>query len=293
MTRKEYSRLMKSISTIPIITVLTVISVISFIISLSQKKMCISQLNSPTESININALKEFIEDFNVFEFMYDFWFVSEFYLISIIAFLLFVGIFLSHQIQKQKETAYGNLLVSRIGYKKYLDSMLISQSLYIFSVVVISSFISIIIALILGGFGNSSQLGGFDLNLIQSLIIVLAQIMITAVIMVLINGCSLLFSTFIKNKYILQAFPLFMFFIIPQLIVSTLGNISDFIGKITLPFILQSELMAIDNILNEYINTDKFEISNIAFYLIPIISYFALFTVLYCINIKKNEREYI
>lgn len=111
--------------------------------------------------------------------------------------------------------------------------------------------------------------------------------------MVLINSCTLLASCFIKNKYILQAFPLFMFLILPQLIVSTLGNVSSFIGNITLPFVLWNELMAIDNIINDYELNGMFSNTEIIYYLIPILTYFILFIVLYCINLKKNERDYI
>lgn len=293
MTGKEYGRMMKSISTIIIIIILTVISVFSFAVSFSDKKMFISQLDRHIEDINIDSLKVLIEHYNGFKFMFNFWFVSDFYFIFIVALLLFTGVFLSYQIQKHKEEAYGNLLISRIGYKKYLNNILVSQSLYIFSVVTITSLISLIIAFIIGGFGRYTSLGGFGISSIQAILIIFVQNMLMSIVMVLINGCSLMVSCFIKNKYVLQAFPLFIFLILPQLIVSTLGNVSSFIGNITLPFVLWNEFMAIDNILNDYVNIKKFDISEIAYYLIPIITYFALFTALYCINIKKNERDYI
>lgn len=291
--KKEYRRMMKSISTISIIAVLTIIEIISFAISLSDKNMFLSQLNLPAADINITALQKLIEDYNGFKFMFDSWFLSDLYFIFIVALMLFIGIFLSYQVQKHKDDCYGNLLVSRIGYKKYLANTLISQSLYIFSIIAITNLLSLIIAFIFGGLGNGTDLATFNLNAVQSLSIIFVQTMFMSVIMVLINGCSLLVSSFIKNKYFLQAFPLLVFLIIPQLIVSTLGNISDFIGKITMPFVLWNEFMAIDNILNEYTIKEKFSVSEVIYYIIPIITYLVLLTVLYLINLKKNEREYI
>lgn len=291
--RKDYFRMMKSMFTISIIIILSIISIISFVISLSDKKMFILQLNLPDTEINKVALQRLIEHYNGFKFIFDFWFVSDLYFIFIVALLLFVGVFLSYQIQKHKEEAYGNLLVSRTGYKKYLDNILVSQSIYILSIITITSLISLIIAFIIGGVGYNTDLSSLDINFIQALIVIFVQNIFLSIIIVLINGCSLLISCFIKNRYILQAVPLFIFLILPQIVVSTLGNVSNFIGNITMPFVLWNELMAIDNIMNDYVLDGTFSVSEIIYYLIPILTYFALFIVLYCINIKKNERDYI
>ena len=293
MVKKEYTRMMKSIMTISIVIILIVISIISFYISLSDKNMFISQLNNPAEDINIESLKTFIQHYNGFKFLFDFWYVSDFYFIFIIALLLFVGIFLSYQIQKHKDESYGNLLVTRISYKKYLNNTLISQSLYIFSIITIANFISLIIAFFIGGFGGNTELGSFKINIIQALIIIFIQNIFMSFIVILINGCSLLISCLIRNKYILQVLPLLIFFIFPQLIISTLGNFSDIIGNIALPFVLMNELIAISNIINDYVINDRIFYSEIIYYLIPILTYFILFIVLYCINLKKNERDYI
>ncbi len=293
MIKKEYSRMIKSIPTISIIIILTAISVISFIISLADKKMNIAQLNDPPEFININTLINYIDEYNGFKFIFRFWYVSDFYFIFIVALFLFIGVFLSSQIQKHKEGAYGNLIVGRIGYKRYLSNTLVSQSLYIFSVIAITNILSLVIAFIMGGVGANTNLSGFDINYIQALIIIFVQNMLISIIAVLVNGCSLLISCYIKNKYILQAFPLFIFLILPQLIASTIGNISDIIAKITLPFVILNELMAVDNLINIYIDNKFFPAAEIMTYLIPIISYFILFIVLYYINLKKNERNYI
>lgn len=293
MIKRNYFKLLKSISTFVICTILLVISIVSFTVSLFEKNSFIHQLNSTSPDINIDALNNLIEHYNGFKLIFNFWFVSDLYFIFVAVTLLFLGVFLSYQIQKHKEEAYGNLLVSRIGYKKYLDDTLVSQSLYIFSIVTITNLISLTIAFIFGGMGCDTDLSSFDINIIQALIIIFVQNLFLSIVMVLINSCTLLASCFIKNKYILQAFPLFMFLILPQLIVSTLGNVSSFIGNITLPFVLWNELMAIDNIINDYKLNGMFSNTEIIYYLIPILTYFILFIVLYCINLKKNERDYI
>lgn len=293
MIKQNYFKLLRSISTFAICTILLAVNIVSFTVSKFEKNSLISQLNSQSADININALNKLIEHYNGFKLIFNFWFVSDLYFIFMIVLLLFIGVFLSYQIQKHKEEAYGNLLVSRTGYKKYLNNTLVSQSLYIFSIVTITNLISLIIAFIIGGVGYNTDLSSFDINFIQALIIFFVQNLFLSIIMVLINSCSLLVSCFIKNKYILQAFPLFVFLIFPQLIVSTLGNVLSFVGNITLPFVLWNELMAIDNIINDYVLNGAFSDFEIIYYLIPIITYFILFIVLYCINLKKNEREYI
>lgn len=293
MIKQNYFKLLRSISTFAICAILLVINIVSFIVSIFEKNSFINQLNSTSADINIDALNELIEHYNGFKLIFNFWFVSDLYFIFLVVLLLFLGVFLSYQIQKHKEEAYGNLLVSRIGYKKYLDATLVSQSLYIFSIVTITNLISLIIAFIIGGVGYNTDLSSYDINITQALIIIFAQNLFLSIIMVLINSCSLLVSCFIKNKYILQAFPLFIFLILPQLIVSTLGNVLSFIGNITLPFVLWNELMAIDNIINDYVLNGIFSDVEIIYYLIPVISYFILFIVLYYINLKKNERDYI
>lgn len=293
MIKQNYLKLLKSIPTIAICIILLVINILSFTVSIFEKNSFIRQLNSPSADINVDALNELVEHYNGFKLIFNFWFVSDLYFIFLVVLLLFVGVILSYQLQKHKEESYGNLLVSRIGYKKYIDNTLISQTLYIFSIVTITSLISLIIAFIIGGIGYNTDLNSFDINIIQALIIFLVQNLFLSIILVLINGCSLLTSCFIKNKYILQAFPLFIFLILPQLIVSTLGNVSSFIGNITLPFVLWNELMAIDNIINDYVLNGIFSNFEIINYLIPVISYFILFIMLYCINLKKNERDYI
>ena len=165
MIKRNYFKLLKSISTFVICTILLVISIVSFTVSLFEKNSFIHQLNSTSPDINIDALNNLIEHYNGFKLIFNFWFVSDLYFIFVAVTLLFLGVFLSYQIQKHKEEAYGNLLVSRIGYKKYLDDTLVSQSLYIFSIVTITNLISLTIAFIFGGMGCDTDLSSFDINL--------------------------------------------------------------------------------------------------------------------------------
>lgn len=293
MTKKEYCRMMKSISSLALIIILLLTAIISYVISLSDKNMFISQMSLNDETINIEALKTLIEHYNGFEFVFDFWFTSDFYFIFIITLMLFIGVFLSFQIQKHKEDFYGNLYVSRIGFKKYLDSIIISQSLYIFSIITIINIIQLFVAFIFGGFGYSTEICIYNINYIQAFIIILIQNFIVSIVTILINACSLLSAAFIKNKYILQALPLFAFIILPQLIASTLGNISTVVGNVALPFVVWNEFKAIDNILNNYAVDENLLFSSIVYHLIPIVTYFFIFIILYFINIKKNERDYL
>lgn len=293
MTKKEYCRMMKSLSTYGITIILILIAVINYCFSLVQKNQLISQLDLDPSIINLDSLRNGIEEYNGFEFLFEFWFHSDFYFISIILLMLFVGVLLSFQLQQRKENAYGSLMVSRMGYKKYLNKIIVSQSLYIFSVITVTNILLLIIAFAFGGVGKYTSIIAMSLNWVQALIVIFAQTVYISVLAILINACSLLASTFIKNKYVLQAFPLVAFLLIPELITSTLGNISDFIGNIFLHYDILWQFNAINDIINDFVVNEAFSASLIFQYLISIITYFVLFIVLYIANVKKNESEYI
>lgn len=294
MIKKEYQRLIKSKASIVEIIILLIITVVCYVILYIDKLEFISQMDAPSDDLNLYGLQKIIDNYNGFGFLFKFWYTSDFYAIYVIVALLFIGIALSYKLQSDIENNYGNLLISRSNYKKYLDCIIMSQSLYILTIIVITNLLSLIIAMFFGGFGKSASIATVNLNIYQSVIIFCVQTILMSCIFIFTNACSLLISVFIKNKYVLQAIPLFVFFITPQLIVSTLGNVSSVVADITLPFVVQNELMAVYNILNDYVNNNyEFVISEIFYYLIPLFTYFILFLLLYIINLREHERNYL
>ena len=93
MIKRNYFKLLKSISTFVICTILLVISIVSFTVSLFEKNSFIHQLNSTSPDINIDALNNLIEHYNGFKLIFNFWFVSDLYFIFVAVTLLFLGVF--------------------------------------------------------------------------------------------------------------------------------------------------------------------------------------------------------
>lgn len=294
MIIKEYQRLIKSKATWVGIIIMLIITVVNYVISYIDKLEFIAQMKTPSADLNISGLQKIIDNYNGFGFLFKFWYISDFYTIYIIVFFLFLGVVLSYKLQSDRENHIGSIFICRINYKKYLDCIIISQSLYILTIVVITNLLSLIIAMIFGGVGKFTSIATINLNFKQSFIIFCVQSTLMACIFIFTNACSLLINIIIENKYVLQAIPLFLFFIVPQLIVSTLGNISSFIANITLPFVVQNQLMAVYNILNNYVNSDfEFVYLEIFYYFIPIFIYSVFLILLYIFNLRKNERNYL
>lgn len=294
MIKENYIKYIKSRTTVATVFLLTVISSISFVISYFDKQNWIYRSEHPIDPrVNMEVLKRAVEEYSGFEFMFDYWYVSDFYPISFVILLLFVGVILSNQILKDKNNCYGNLIVSRCGCRKYFNNIIISQSLYIFTLITLSMIVSFVLAFIIGGFSYTNTFGMFSFNLLQMIIIIVSQTVYISFLFILINGCSLMSVLFIKNKYVLQALPLLAFFIIPVLLVSVFGGISSEFKNIISPFIIFDEITAIDQIINDYGVQGSFPFGTLFYHLIPLITYSALFIGLYFLNLKKSEKNYI
>lgn len=289
MVLKEFNRLIKSKSTL-IILVLVGISVFSFIFfSLSEKQMFIDQLSSGAPDLNISALRELIDNFTGVRFVFDFWFVSDFFILFIVALLLWIGIFLSANLQVQKENGFGNLIVTRSEYKYYLRSMLQAQTLYIFTVITISTGLMTLIALFMGGVSfHYIPLGGYDLSLSGAIMIMTAQVILMSISVSLINAICLVSSLWINNKYVIQALPLVGFGLLPWFLGAMSGGLSRSFERLIIYFAPHNLFYTLEPMINEH-----FQLSEIVILQIPLITYSILFIVLYKLNIKKFSDNYL
>lgn len=288
MWADEYKRYLKSKKTY-IILVLVLVTVVSFIISLEDKQMFMDQMGSNSPDLNKSALEQLIRNYTGFRFFFDFWFVSDFFLAYLIILFLWVGVFLSSSLEKQREDGFGNFLITRTSYTYYLRSKLIAQSLYISTVVFIASFISLIIAFCIGGFRfDFLSIGFYDLNQIKTILIFLLQVLLIIFYTVLVNGICLMSNFMIKNKYIIQCLPVVAFSLIPMLGASTIGNIIQPLGEVLICFIPGNALKSIN-----YIFQESFSIESYFLCFAPFVVFCICLGVLYWGNKKKFSENYL
>jgi hypothetical protein len=289
MIFKEYYRLIKSKFTILIIVVLSGLSLVDFIMMHSEKMMFIEQFNTSTSpDLNKVALEALIAKYTGIRFLFNFWFNSDFSQITIMIIYIWVGVFLSHYLYTSKENGYGNMIVSRKSYRYYVFSIISSQSLYIFSIVLVSTFVQVVLAMLIGGFSFSgASIAGIQLNAMQAISIIFVQIMIISIYAILVNGISSMCGCLFKNKYIIQSIPI-VFAILPTIISSTLGNIFSFISDTIIYFEANNVNTSISNIYNA-----SFKIDETILNLMPIFVYTCVFVIFAKINLKRTGRNYI
>jgi hypothetical protein len=251
--------------------------------------MFIDQLSSGAADLNIPVLQETIDNYTGIRFVFDFWFVSDFFIISNIVLLLWLGIFLSANLQIQNENGFGNLIVTRSGYKSYLYSIILSQTLYIFAVIAISTGLMVLIALFMGGVSfHFVQIGEYRLNLVGAIATIVVQVILMSVYASLINAICLVSNLWIRNIYVIQALPIVGFALLPLLLGSTIGNLSQIFARIIIRYLPQELFNSLQIMFDVH-----FQLSEIILCLIPLITYVILFALLYRFNAEKFSENYL
>lgn len=289
MLKQEYKRLLKNKMTVGIIAMLVILALVSFIMTYMEKLEWINMYETDfSATLNRDALANLIEDYTGIKFMLLYWFNSDFAEITVYAIYIAVGIFITPIIINQKQTGMGNIIVTRKNYKMYILSSLGAQTLYLFTIIAISVLIELILSFIIGGFGAVGSLGTHEFGLFGFAIIVVAQIIELSLNASLINIICSMFSTFINNKYIIQAAPFGIFALVSMLLGQTVANLSSLYAKIHTIFYPYNVMNAISNILN----ADSL-VSETLKNMIPIIVYSIIAAMLVSFNIKKCSRDYL
>lgn len=251
MLKQEYKRLLKNKMTVGIIAMLVILALVSFIMTYMEKLEWINMYETDfSATLNRDALANLIEDYTGIKFMLLYWFNSDFAEITVYAIYIAVGIFITPIIINQKQTGMGNIIVTRKNYKMYILSSLGAQTLYLFTIIAISVLIELILSFIIGGFGTVGSLGTHEFGFSGFAVIVVAQIIELSLNASLINIICSMFSTFINNKYIIQAAPFGIFALVSMLLGQTVANLSSLYAKIHTIFYPYNVMNAISNILN-------------------------------------------
>lgn len=290
MLKQEYKRLLKNKMTIGIIAALVILALISFVMTYMDKLEWINMYETDfSATLNRDALARFIECFTAMRFMLQYWFNSDFAELTVYLIYIAVGIFVTPIIINQKQTGLGNIIVTRKNYKKYLLSSLGAQTLYLFTVITISVLIELALAVAFGGFGASGSLGKYEFGVGGFTIIVIAQIIELSLHASLANIICSMLSTFINNKYLIQAAPFIIFTALPFLLGQTVANISKAYAKVVVLFDSNNVIDAIDKVANSDNSFNKFLLCMA----LPIAVYSIIAAVLVFVNIKKNSRDYL
>ncbi|MCL1990052.1 MAG: hypothetical protein FWG67_04095 [Defluviitaleaceae bacterium] len=285
----DYKKYFYSKSTVLILFLLTSISLISFLFSLNDKEMWISMLSDVSVDLNQESLMALIADYTAPRFVFDFWFNSGLFSISLMLLYAWSGAFLSAQLQTEKENGFGNLLMMRMNYKTRLSHLLISQSLYIATIVSSSIVISFILAFALGGVPTTyTRLGdGHLLSFPQVLLVALIQAIWISLWVILVNGISMLCNALVKNKYVVQALPALLFIFTPYLLGTVIGNLFPLVGRVLIYFIPDTLVTVINMAFNDG------SIHFILWSISPIFILILIFVGMYKINVKKYMSDFL
>jgi len=219
MLKLEYKRYLFSKSTLIFLLVIILISAISWGTSLHEQTHTLAQ-NARFETAPAGEWLHI--DYDGWTFLYNLWFNNGGSTALTIYFIYaWMGVVLSSRLHAEKNSRFGNLVITRQGYRKRLHHVLSVQSLYIVTLISAYILISFIGSLVLGGgFLNASTVGIATYGWLAWLGIALLQFLWLSFAFVVINIFCLLLNMWIKQKQLLQILPFFLFFIVPLLLWS-------------------------------------------------------------------------
>lgn len=289
MWKNEFKRLFLKKQTILIILILVLIGAISFYTSFVNRQSYIQTFNRGYDDIDPEKMKQLISHYNGIKFNLDFYLTSDYFQILTIILFLYCGIFLAPNVHKLITSGQENFFLSREKYSNHLKSIIKAQSIYIFSIVLISFAIITIIGFITGGYGDGiTGIGLYNINLIEAILIIIFQTVLLSILLILVNGISLMSNVIIKNKLIIQCVSFVLFMIAPMIISSTIGNIITPIGEF-LWYFVPFNLTAIVYWLLQY----NFEYMTIICGICPLILYAIIFKYLFKKNVERFSNDCI
>lgn len=289
MWKTEFKRIFFDKKTIIIVAGLIVCGLISFYVSFSDRLVFINVLSENHADIDSTKMGQLISNYNGIQFNLDFFLRSDFIEVYLIILFLYFGIFLSSSLHNMIETGQENFILSRTSYKNHLKSLLIAQSMYISSIVLISFVFISISGFVIGGFGSGiTEIGQVEFGILNTVFIICVQFIIITLFSILVNGISLLSNIRIKNKIIIQSLPFGLFMVVPMIVSSTIGNIIHSVGILTSSFVPFTVVKYI------YYSLTQSNAPSIIVTLIgPFLIYFILLSFVIKMNINMFSKDYL
>lgn len=297
MIKNEYLRYITSRFNILIIVFITIPVILSYYMTYLEKNSWEEQVTlvPPPSDLDVASTIVYIEEgYNGMAYASNFLFSPDFYIIFVIILLMGLGIHLGSVTYRNLKSSFGSIIVSRIGYKKYILSILVSQILYVISFIAGYFIILLLLSFFIWG-GYSKEVIASILpftNGLEHFMIMINHIFLLIIYVCLIILITSLLTSLIKNKYLLQIVP-FLLYLIPFVFSSLLGNLLYNIGssmyELTWYFVSDSYLLG----LYDFLASDASLQSKISGITVLPLMLTILLVVSFLFNVKKYEKGYL
>lgn len=289
---QQYKRYLRAKTNIIMFLAAWIPIALSYYFTWAEKKDWLAQYQHPDpDIINPAGLLITAKGYNAYTYLSQFLFsvdpIALFILILLIGFALVSGVTLCRDCNE----GYGNLLVSRIGFKQYCRTVVVAQNLYIATAMAVFFLIQFAVTFLLFPVDKEVPtqwaLGNDPGDAMHKLLPMLIQCVIILVFVLLILNITLLLASVIRNRYVLQFIPLVIYFA-PSFFIRSVQTFNYWAG-VSLTF------LGPDDFLSSYYNWIKMIAPTsqklLAFAVFPVIA-FAVCVVLYkwC---KRFERAYL
>lgn len=219
---------------IVIILLLAIITTVNYYGTYLDWKDLREQVANSSVDLNIDAAKTLLTGYNGLSYFGNLLFSSDFFMIVVIIMIMGFSVILSSEMHHSIRTGYGNLIVVRSTYKRYVKEMIAAQIAYVCTFVWLF-FISLLGISCVIWPANWNEIVTTNVSTHASSLQMLTYCFMHIVILnvylcalyVITNACT----AYIKNRFALQVVPLAVHFI-PILLASTLGNVNDFFAKL-------------------------------------------------------------
>lgn len=288
MFKLELKRYLKSKATL-VVVVLILVSLISFASSYEEKTEFIEMYQTSTdEDLSMERLKMVIDNYTGLMFFIDFM-EGEFSCLEIMVLLMWTGIFLSSVLLEHKNNGYGNHLVTRMGYKKYALTQLLTQSVYILIVIGIATVAQIVVACFIGGFeGCSIYVNGQEVGTWGVIIYIVVQMLIVWLHIAMFNGITLMISMVVKNKYFLQACPIGVFCVLPIVLDGIINDSPQWLADFAV-YMRADEVMKMVSTITQ----NRFRSDIVIMHVTVMVMYAVILVMITAKNIERNKRNYV
>ncbi|UOE94743.1 hypothetical protein [Alkalihalobacillus sp. LMS39] len=265
-------------------------SCIGYTIYLNEKLEFVNQLNDPNQNVNTEAVTKLVENYNGYMFLYNLWFNSfGVDVVLIIVLISWIGISFTPRLNVERESRFGDLVMTRSTYKSRFNDILIAQSLYITSVLFIFVTLTFILAMVFGGIPTTPfEIADQHFGLLSILLVNFLQWIWLSLIVITFNAFCAVCNIWIKRKYILQILPFTLFVILPVLAGTIIGNTFPITAPFFMHFSIEGLIGALGFIYNPYIT-----LSNFFKLSVMVLTAFVLFLLIYPIHIKKWSEDYL
>ncbi|MFP3156472.1 hypothetical protein LQZ18_19045 [Lachnospiraceae bacterium ZAX-1] len=187
----------------------------------AEKQEFVQALDRAVLDVDIEYLTMMVKSFTgLFSFERLFFFNTDFFLIFWMILMIGMGLHIGGQTFSALQSGYGNIIMVRMKYKDYIRKTLLAQFIYLFTFFS-ALFIVIFIGFLLWGGGgfqvpyiSSLREAGqeygpvLDIGIAQYLFTLMGLALYSIICMIPLILISSLSPVFLKNKYIIQFFPI-------------------------------------------------------------------------------------